>query len=169
MGSPPTHDFQAAYIHSMSKPFHLMPHISQNSPSRFGHQSVQRYAHGRPPQGSDWNQIKIQAPSGFSNVGPRSPRNASFTGNMSWGIYYLPHCFIHPLCFLFFLFCYFVFILLLHWKFHWYYSQALGITSVPPSFSFFLIPVPWLVGPTWLFRALASGFHCRVGSITDLI
>jgi hypothetical protein len=47
--------------------------------------------------------------------------------------------------------------------------QALGITSVPPSFSFFLIPVPWLVGPTWLFRALASGFHCRVGSITDLI
>ncbi|WJX93360.1 dual specificity protein kinase yak1 [Trifolium repens] len=85
MGSPPTHDFQAAYIHSMSKPFHLMPHISQNSPSRFGHQSVQRYAHGRPPQGSDWNQIKIQAPSGFSNVGPRSPRNASFTGNMSWG------------------------------------------------------------------------------------
>jgi hypothetical protein len=71
--------------------------------------------------------------------------------------------------FFFFLFCYFVFILLLHWKFHWYYSQALGITSVPPSFSFFLIPVPWLVGPTWLFRALASGFHCRVGSITDLI
>lgn len=85
MGSPPTHDLQAAYIPSMSKPFHLTPHISQNSPSRFGHQSVQRFTHGRPPQGSDWNQIKIQAPSNFSNVGPRSPRNASFTGNMTWG------------------------------------------------------------------------------------
>ncbi|KAI5419049.1 dual specificity protein kinase YAK1 homolog [Lathyrus oleraceus] len=85
MGSSPTHDPQAAYIPSISKPFHLMPHVLQNSPSRFGHQSVQRFTHGRPPQGSDWNQIKIQAPSGFSNVGPRSPRNASFTGSMTWG------------------------------------------------------------------------------------
>lgn len=106
MGSSPTHDPQAAYIPSISKPFHLMPHVLQNSPSRFGHQSVQRFTHGRPPQGSDWNQIKIQAPSGFSNVGPRSPRNASFTGSMTWGTYYLPS--IHPLCFPFInlLFCF---------------------------------------------------------------
>uniref|UniRef100_A0A1S3DVJ8 Dual specificity protein kinase YAK1 homolog n=2 Tax=Cicer arietinum TaxID=3827 RepID=A0A1S3DVJ8_CICAR len=58
MGSPPGHDLQAAYMHSMSKPFHLMPHILQNSPSRFGHQPVQRFTHGRPPHGNDWNQIK---------------------------------------------------------------------------------------------------------------
>ncbi|XP_027345337.1 dual specificity protein kinase YAK1 homolog isoform X2 [Abrus precatorius] len=83
VGSLPAHDHQAAY--SMSKPFHLMPHILQNSPSRFGHQSVQRFTHGRPPQGAEWNQIKIQAPSGFSNVGPRSPRNNSFTNSMTWG------------------------------------------------------------------------------------
>jgi hypothetical protein len=130
MGSPPTHE--AAYIHSMSKPFHLMPHISQNSPSRFGHQSVQRYTHGRPPQGSDWNQIKIQAPSGFSNMGPRSPRNASFTGNMSWGIYYLPHCFIHPLCFLFF------FILLL--CFHFIITLKIPLILLPSIRNHFSTP-----------------------------
>lgn len=90
MGSPPAHDLQAAYIPSMSKPFHLMPHVLQNSPSRFGHQSVQRYTHGRPPQVNDWNQIKIQTPpSGFSSVGPRSPRNASFTSSMAWGILFV--------------------------------------------------------------------------------
>ncbi|XP_061336819.1 dual specificity protein kinase YAK1 homolog [Gastrolobium bilobum] len=87
MGSPPAHDLQAAYIPSMSMPFHLMPHVLQNSPSRFGHQSVQRFTHGRPPQaGGDWNQIKVQAPpSGFSSVGPRSPRNNLFTNSMPWG------------------------------------------------------------------------------------
>ncbi|WVZ26566.1 hypothetical protein V8G54_005110 [Vigna mungo] len=85
MGSLPTHDLQAAYVPSLSKQFHLMPHILHNSPSRFGHQSVQRYTHGRPPQGGDWNQIKIQAPSGFGSVGPRSPRSNSFTNNMTWG------------------------------------------------------------------------------------
>ncbi|XP_057417744.1 dual specificity protein kinase YAK1 homolog isoform X2 [Lotus japonicus] len=86
MGSPPTHDLHASYIPSMSKPFHAMPHISQNTPSRLGHQSVQRFTHGRPPPGGDWNQIKLQAPpSGFNSVGPRSPRNTSFTNSMSWG------------------------------------------------------------------------------------
>ncbi|XP_014508647.1 uncharacterized protein LOC106768171 [Vigna radiata var. radiata] len=85
MGSLPTHDLQAAYVPSLSKQFHLMPHILHNSPSRFGHQSVQRYTHGRPPQGGDWNQIKIQAPSGFGSVGPRSPRSNSFTNSMTWG------------------------------------------------------------------------------------
>nr|KYP57981.1 hypothetical protein KK1_004269 [Cajanus cajan] len=84
MGNLPTHDLQAAYVPSMSKHFHLMPHILQNSPSRFGHQSVQRFTHGRPPQGADWNQIKIQTPSGISS-GPRSPRNTSFSNTMTWG------------------------------------------------------------------------------------
>lgn len=86
MCSPPSHDPQTAYIPSMSKPFHLTPHNLQNSPSRFGHQSVQRFTHGRPPQGNDWNQIKIPPPSGFNSVGPHSPRNASFASSMTWGI-----------------------------------------------------------------------------------
>ncbi|KAE9614509.1 hypothetical protein Lal_00012119 [Lupinus albus] len=89
MNSPPTHDIQAAYnIPSMSKPLHLMPpHISQNSPSRFRQQSVERFTHGRPRHGGgDWNQIKVQAPSsGFSSVGQHSPRNNSFTNSMTWG------------------------------------------------------------------------------------
>lgn len=86
MGSLPMHDFQAIYVFSMSKHFHFMPHILQNSPSRFGYQSVQRFTHGRPPHGAEWNQIKIQAPSsGFSSVDPRSPRNNSFTNSMTWG------------------------------------------------------------------------------------
>jgi len=102
MGSLPTHDLQAAYVPSLSKQFHLMPHILHNSPSRFGHQSVQRYTHGRPPQGADWNQIKIQAPSGFGSVGPRSPRSNSFTNSMTWGISSLPNftVFLSFLCYL---------------------------------------------------------------------
>ncbi|CAL0330836.1 unnamed protein product [Lupinus luteus] len=86
MSSPPMHDLQGTYnIPSMSKPYHHMPHISQNSPSRFGHQHVQRYPHGRPPHGGDWNQIKVQPSSGFSGPGQRSPRNNSFTNSMPWG------------------------------------------------------------------------------------
>lgn len=87
MGSTPVHDIQAGYIPSMSKPFHFMPHISQNSPSRFGHQPVQRFTHGRPPQGGEWNQIKVgPPPSSFSSVGQRSPRNNSLTNSMAWGM-----------------------------------------------------------------------------------
>lgn len=87
MVSPPAHDVQAGYMRSMSKPFHFIPRILQNSPSRFGLQPVQRFAHGRPTQFSDWNQIKAQAPpSGFGSGGPRSPRNSSFANSMPWGI-----------------------------------------------------------------------------------
>jgi hypothetical protein len=136
MGSPPTHDLQAAYIPSMSKPFHLTPHISQNSPSRFGHQSVQRFTHGRPPQGSDWNQIKIQAPSNFSNVGPRSPRNASFTGNMTWGMYYLPDGFMHPL-------------------FSFFLNLLFGFIT-PAPLIFFLDTWTLASWATWLFRVVYS-------------
>ncbi|KAI9073823.1 hypothetical protein K1719_044225 [Acacia pycnantha] len=86
MDSSPAHDVQAGYMRSMSKPFHLIPRILQNSPNRFGLQPVQRFAHGRPTQFSDWNQIKSQAPpSGFGSGGPRSPRNSSFANSMTWG------------------------------------------------------------------------------------
>ncbi|KAI4295237.1 hypothetical protein L6164_035304 [Bauhinia variegata] len=83
MGSHPAHDTQGGYNR---KPFHLMPRILQNSPSRFGQQPVQRFSHGRPIRSGEWNQIKVQAPpSGFSSGGSRSPRNNSFNNTMTWG------------------------------------------------------------------------------------
>lgn len=87
MGSPPAHDFQAGYMRSGSKPFHLMPRIVQNSPSRFGlQQPVQRFGHSRPTRPGDWNQLKVQAPpSNFSSGDPRSPRHNSFANTMTWG------------------------------------------------------------------------------------
>ncbi|KAL1332137.1 hypothetical protein HN51_061000 [Arachis hypogaea] len=82
MGSSPMHhDLQY-----MSKPFHYIPHVLQNSPSRFGHQPTQRFPHGRPPQSGDWNQLKVAPPPpSFGSVGQRSPRNSSFSNNMTWG------------------------------------------------------------------------------------
>lgn len=91
MGSPPTHDLQAGYMRSMSKPFHLMPRILQNSPSRFGLQPVQRFSHGRPTRVGEWNQSKVQPPpSSFSSGDPRSPRSNSFANTMTWGILSIP-------------------------------------------------------------------------------
>ncbi|KDP39566.1 hypothetical protein JCGZ_02586 [Jatropha curcas] len=87
MGSPPSHDVHAGYGRSMSKPTHFMPHISQNSPSRLGQQSLPRFNHGRPAvRGSDWNHIKVQPPqSSFNSGGPLSPGNSSLNNGMPWG------------------------------------------------------------------------------------
>lgn len=89
VGSPPaSHEPQAGHSRFMSKPSHLMPHISQNSPSRLGQPPLQRYNLMRTtaPQGSEWNQFKIQPPpSGFNSGGPRSPGNSSFNNGMPWG------------------------------------------------------------------------------------
>ncbi|KAJ7982593.1 Kinase family protein [Quillaja saponaria] len=74
------------HVHSMSKPSHYMPHISSNSPSRLGQQPVQRFNHGRPIRGGEWNHSMVQAsPSSFNNGGPRSPGNNSFSNSMPWG------------------------------------------------------------------------------------
>ncbi|XP_015577762.2 dual specificity protein kinase YAK1 homolog isoform X1 [Ricinus communis] len=87
-GSPPSaHDLHAGYGRSMSKPSHFMPHISQNSPSRLGQQSLPRCNHGRPAvRGSEWNHIKVQPPQpNFSSGGPHSPGNSSINNGMPWG------------------------------------------------------------------------------------
>ncbi|TXG48787.1 hypothetical protein EZV62_024662 [Acer yangbiense] len=88
VGSPPSaHDPQAGFTRFMSKPSHLMPHNSQNSPSRLGQPPAQRFNYMRPtaPQGSEWNQNKFQPPSSFNSGGPRSPGSSSFNNGMPWG------------------------------------------------------------------------------------
>ncbi|KAL5767606.1 hypothetical protein ACOSP7_014202 [Xanthoceras sorbifolium] len=88
VGSPPSaHDPQAGFTRFMSKPSHLMPHNSQNSPSRLGQPPVQRFNYMRStaPQGSDWNHNKFQPPSSFNSGGPRSPGSSSLNNGMPWG------------------------------------------------------------------------------------
>ncbi|KAK2658548.1 hypothetical protein Ddye_005081 [Dipteronia dyeriana] len=88
VGSPPSaHDPQAGFTRFMSKPSHLMPHNSQNSPSRLGQPPAQRFNYTRPtaPQGSEWNQNKFQPPSSFNSGGPRSPGSSSFNNGVPWG------------------------------------------------------------------------------------
>ncbi|KAJ7949927.1 Kinase family protein [Quillaja saponaria] len=80
------HDMQGGYVHSMTKPSHYMMHISQNSPSRLGQHSVQRFNHGRPIRGGEWNHSMVHAhPSSFNSGGPRSPGNHSFSNSVPWG------------------------------------------------------------------------------------
>ncbi|KAG8649925.1 dual specificity protein kinase YAK1 homolog [Manihot esculenta] len=88
VGSPPSaHDMHAGYGRSASKHSHFMPHISQNSPSRLGQQSLPRFNHVRPAvRGSEWNHIKIQPPqSSFNSGAPLSPGNSSLNNGMPWG------------------------------------------------------------------------------------
>ncbi|XP_058000340.1 dual specificity protein kinase YAK1 homolog isoform X3 [Hevea brasiliensis] len=88
VGSPPSaHDMHAGYGRPMSKPSHFMPHISQNSPSRLGQQSLPRFSHGRSAvRGSEWNHIKVQPPEpNFNSGGPLSPGNGSLNNGMPWG------------------------------------------------------------------------------------
>ncbi|XWS57991.1 hypothetical protein CRYUN_Cryun09bG0220800 [Craigia yunnanensis] len=85
VGSPPSaNDSHAGYPRFMSKHSHFMPHMTQNSPSRLGQQTVQRFNHGRStgPRGSEWIQLP---PSSFNFGGPRSPGNSSFSNSMPWG------------------------------------------------------------------------------------
>ncbi|XWS64989.1 hypothetical protein CRYUN_Cryun05aG0052400 [Craigia yunnanensis] len=83
VGSPPSaNDSHAGY------PRHFMPHMTQNSPSRLGQQTVQRFNHGRSTgaRGSELNHMKVQLPpSSFNSGGPRSPGNSSFSNGMPWG------------------------------------------------------------------------------------
>lgn len=88
VGSPPSaHELHAGYGRSMSKPSHFIPHISQNSPSRLGQQSFQRFNHGRPVvRGTEWNHVKVQPPPpNFNSGGPHSLGNSSFNNSMTWG------------------------------------------------------------------------------------
>lgn len=88
MGGPPlTSESHAGYMRPMSKPPHLMPHISHISPSRLGQQSHQ-LNHGRPStfRSNDWNHMKFQPPpSSFNSEGPRSPGSSSLNNGMPWG------------------------------------------------------------------------------------
>lgn len=86
-GHPLANEMHAGYVRMVSKPSHFMPHISQSSPSRLGHQP-QRYNQGRSIaiRGNDWNHMKVQPPhSSFNSGGPHSPGNSSFSNGMSWG------------------------------------------------------------------------------------
>lgn len=87
MGSPPSaHDMHAGYGRSMSKPSHFMPHVSQNSPSRLGQQSLPCFNHGRSAfRGSEWNHIKVQPPESSFSGGPLSPGNSSLNNGVPWG------------------------------------------------------------------------------------
>ncbi|XP_041009722.1 dual specificity protein kinase YAK1 homolog [Juglans microcarpa x Juglans regia] len=90
VGSPPSgHDpHPGGYVRPMSKPSHIASHISQNSPSRLGQQTVQRFNNGRPPNSrtDEWNHMNVHPPfSSFTSGGPRSPGNSSLSNGMSWG------------------------------------------------------------------------------------
>ncbi|KAK8507511.1 hypothetical protein V6N13_141530 [Hibiscus sabdariffa] len=89
VGSPPsTNDLHAGYPRYLSTHSHLIPHTTQNSPSRLGQQTVQRFNHGRSSgaRGSEWNHMKVQLPpSSFNSGGPRSPGHSSFSNGMPWG------------------------------------------------------------------------------------
>ncbi|XP_039030188.1 dual specificity protein kinase YAK1 homolog isoform X1 [Hibiscus syriacus] len=89
VGSPPsTNNLHAGYTRHLSKHSHFMPHMTQNSPSRLGQQTVQRFNHGRSTgaRDSEWNHMKVQLPaSSFNYGGPRSPGNSTFSNGMPWG------------------------------------------------------------------------------------
>ncbi|XP_039034088.1 dual specificity protein kinase YAK1 homolog [Hibiscus syriacus] len=89
MGSPPSaNDWHTGYPRFISKQSHFMPHMTQNSPSRLGQQTLPRFNHGRStgPRGNEWNQMKLQLPPpGFNSGGQRSPGNSSLSNGMPWG------------------------------------------------------------------------------------
>ncbi|XP_022742355.1 uncharacterized protein LOC111293724 isoform X3 [Durio zibethinus] len=89
VGSPPSaNDMHAGHPRFMSKHSQFMPHMTQNSPSRLGQQTVHRFNHGRSTggRGSEWNHVKVQLPpSSLNSGGPRSPGNSSFSNGMPWG------------------------------------------------------------------------------------
>ncbi|KAK2660972.1 hypothetical protein Ddye_007505 [Dipteronia dyeriana] len=86
VGNPPSAP-QAGFTRFMSKPSHLIPHNSQNSPSRLGQPPAQLFNYIRPtaPQGSEWNQNKFQPPFSYNFGGPRSLGSSSFNNSVPWG------------------------------------------------------------------------------------
>lgn len=78
----------SSYSRHMSKSSNLMPHFSQNSPSRLGQQSSVRVNHGRSTSvrsTNEWNHIVQPAFSNHISGGPHSPRGSSFSQVSSWG------------------------------------------------------------------------------------
>ncbi|XP_059667451.1 dual specificity protein kinase YAK1 homolog isoform X2 [Cornus florida] len=60
MGSPAGYDLHGGYARPMTKSSHIMPHFSQNSPSRLGQHPIQRSNHGRSAavRGNEWSHNK---------------------------------------------------------------------------------------------------------------
>ncbi|KAF8380839.1 hypothetical protein HHK36_028334 [Tetracentron sinense] len=90
VGSPPSGhgNMHAGYTRPISNPSYLIPHFSQNSPSRLGLQPVQRSTHWQSTfvGGGEWNHPNVQPPLPNCNTGgPRSPSNNKFTNSMPWG------------------------------------------------------------------------------------
>ncbi|KAE8734599.1 Serine/threonine-protein kinase ppk15 [Hibiscus syriacus] len=88
MGSPPANDWHTGYPRFISKQSHFMPHMTQNSLSRLGQQTLPRFNHGRStgPRGNEWNQMKVQLPPpSFNSGGQHSPGNSSLSNGMPWG------------------------------------------------------------------------------------
>ncbi|KAL4353115.1 hypothetical protein GQ457_06G015800 [Hibiscus cannabinus] len=89
VGSPPSaNDWQTGYPRFISKQSLFMPHMTQNSPSRLGQQTLPRFNHGRSTgaRGSEWNHMKVQLPPpSFNSGGQRSPGNSSLSNGMTWG------------------------------------------------------------------------------------
>ncbi|KAF8376942.1 hypothetical protein HHK36_030313 [Tetracentron sinense] len=86
VGSPPSGyvNMYAEHGCPMPKSSHLMPHFSQNTPSRFG----QRFSHGKSTfvRGGEWSHSNVQpSPPDHNTGGPRSPGNNTFANGMSWG------------------------------------------------------------------------------------
>ncbi|KAE8733689.1 Serine/threonine-protein kinase ppk15 [Hibiscus syriacus] len=88
VGSPPSvNDLHAGYPRYLSKHSHFIPHTTQNSLSRLGQQTVQRFNHSRSTGawGSEWNRMKVQLPPSFNSGGQRSPASSTFSNGMPWG------------------------------------------------------------------------------------
>ncbi|GAB2286494.1 hypothetical protein Dimus_020893 [Dionaea muscipula] len=89
VGSPPlVHDLHAGYGRSLPKPSLFVPHLSQNSPSRFGQQTVQQFNHwgSYAMHARDVPHPKLQPhPVAFSSGGPHSPGNSSCNDIAPWG------------------------------------------------------------------------------------
>ncbi|XP_077238594.1 dual specificity protein kinase YAK1 homolog isoform X2 [Tasmannia lanceolata] len=87
-GSPPSvHDMHMGHAHSMSKlPSHYVPHISQNSPSRFSQQPVQHFNHVHSTFGRGVrNHPKGQPTPSCNSAGLHPPGQTTFANGTSWG------------------------------------------------------------------------------------
>ncbi|KAK8473922.1 hypothetical protein V6N13_042546 [Hibiscus sabdariffa] len=86
--SPSSNDWHTGYPRFISKQSHFMPHVTQNSPSRLGQQTLPQFSHGRSTgsRGNEWNHMKVQLPpASFNSGGQRSPGNSSLSNGMPWG------------------------------------------------------------------------------------
>ncbi|XXG43972.1 hypothetical protein AAC387_Pa01g3883 [Persea americana] len=87
-GSPTSvHDMHAGYARTFSKPLHHIPQSSQNYPSRFGHQPVQRLNYVQSTSGhGERNNLKGQAShASCITAGPHSRGPSTFANGIPWG------------------------------------------------------------------------------------